>query len=81
MDTEMMTTQLPPKTQRGREPAKVRGVYERKPGVWWIRYADATGRIRREKAGTKSAAQTLYRKRKTEALQGKKLPETFASQV
>ena len=56
-----------------------RGVYEkfRGSGDWWIRYADATGRLRREKAGTKSAALTLYRKRKTEALQGKKLPESL----
>jgi site-specific recombinase XerD len=56
---------------------KQRGVFEKEPGskVWWIRYADATGRIRREKAGTKGAAITLYSKRKTEALQGKKLPE------
>jgi hypothetical protein len=56
---------------------KERGIYERDPGneVWWIRYADVSGRIRREKAGTKSAAITLYRKRKTEVLQGKKLPE------
>jgi len=54
-----------------------RGIFEKTPasGVWWIRYADATGRIRREKAGSKSAAVTLYRKRKTEVLQGKKLPE------
>jgi len=35
------------------------------------------GRLRREKAGTKSAALSLYRKRKTEALQGKKLPESL----
>lgn len=52
-----------------------RGIYEREPGVWYVRYADATGKIRREKAATKSMAGTLYRKRKTEALQGKKLPE------
>jgi site-specific recombinase XerD len=54
-----------------------RGIYEKIPGsgVYWIRYADMMGRIRREKAGTKSAALTLYRKRKTETLQGKKLPE------
>jgi integrase len=54
-------------------------VYEKFPGsgVWWIRYADATGHIRREKAGTKSAALTLYRKRKTEILEGKKLPENL----
>jgi site-specific recombinase XerD len=35
------------------------------------------GRIRREKAGTKSSALTLYRKRKTESLQRKKLPENL----
>jgi site-specific recombinase XerD len=56
-----------------------RGVYEKVPGSgeWSIRYADAMGRIRREKAGTKSSALTLYRKRKTEALQRKKLPENL----
>jgi site-specific recombinase XerD len=54
-------------------------VYEKFPGsgTWWIRYADTMGRLRREKAGTKSSALTLYRKRKTEALQGKKLPESL----
>ena len=55
-----------------------RGLFQKIPGKyspWWIRYADSTGRIRREKAGTKSAAFTLYRKRKTEALEGRKLPE------
>jgi integrase len=46
-----------------------------KPGEWWIRYADVTGRIRREKAGTWVAARDLYSKRKTEVLQGRKLPE------
>ena len=40
-----------------------------------IRYIDAQGRFRREKAGTKGAAIDLYRKRKNEALEGKKLPE------
>jgi hypothetical protein len=56
-----------------------RGVYEKFPGsgAWWIRYADTMGRLRREKAGTKSDALTLYRKLKTEALQGKKLPESL----
>src|SRR5438876_3420204 len=59
-----------------------RGVYEkdRGSGVWWIRYADTTGRIRREKAGTKSTALVLYRKRKTESLEGKKLPEKLRTQ-
>jgi site-specific recombinase XerD len=56
-----------------------RGIFEKMPDskVWWIRYADAMGRIRREKAGTKGAATDLYRKRKTEALRGKKLPESL----
>jgi site-specific recombinase XerD len=61
------------------EERKLRGIYERDPGsnIWWIRYADAVGRIRREKAGTKGAAIKLYQKRKTEVLQGKKLPENL----
>ncbi|MGC2852378.1 MAG: site-specific integrase [Candidatus Acidiferrum sp.] len=54
-----------------------RGIFEKVPGsgVWWIRYADSTGRIRREKAGTKDNATKLYYKRKTQALEGRKLPE------
>jgi integrase len=60
-----------------------RGVFEKVRGskVWWIRYADASGRIRREKAGRKSFALKLYQKRKTEILQGKKLPETLRTRV
>jgi len=63
--------------EEGRCEMRQRGLFEKIPGsgIWWVRYADATSRIRREKAGTKSTAQLLYRKRKTEALQGKKLPE------
>jgi len=55
----------------------VRGVFEklRGSGVWWICYYDADGRKRREKVGRKGDAIDLYRKRKMEALQGKKLPE------
>jgi hypothetical protein len=45
--------------------------------VWWIRYADSKGKERREKVGRRSDAITLYNKRKTEALQRKKLPEKF----
>ncbi|MGH9472045.1 MAG: tyrosine-type recombinase/integrase [Terriglobales bacterium] len=57
----------------------MKGVYERVKGsgIWWIHYHDASGRRRREKAGTKGMAFNLYRKRKVEALQGKKLPETI----
>lgn len=55
----------------------LKGIYERDlgSGVWWIRFADAAGRIRREKSGPKSHAIKLYQKRKAEVLEGKKLPE------
>jgi integrase len=49
--------------------------------VWWIRYADADGRIRREKVGNRGAALKLYRKRKTQVLQGEKLPENFRAKA
>jgi len=54
-----------------------RGIFEKETGsgVYWIRYADATGQIRREKAGTLASTRDLYSKRKTEVLQGRKLPE------
>ena len=77
MQTE--TVFLQPGKSESKRRRKQRGVFEKEPGsgVWWIRHADMMGRIRREKAGTKSAAIDLYRKRKTEALQGKKLPENL----
>ena len=58
---------------------KQRGVFEKSPGskVWWICYYDQFGKKRREKAGTKSIAIKLYRKRKQQVLEGKKLPELF----
>src|SRR5262249_1830014 len=49
--------------------------------IWWIHWYDAQGRRHREKAGTKSAAIALYRKRKTQALEGKKLPEKLRNRV
>ena len=56
-----------------------RGIYEKAPGsgVWWIRYADRDGRIRREKVGTKANARKLYVKRKAAVWEGKKLPENL----
>lgn len=50
----------------------MKGVYEKvkDSGIWWIHYFDSSGRRRREKAGTKTMALNLYRKRKVEALQG-----------
>lgn len=71
-------TQVVALTQTTRKKSKsTRGVFEKLPGsnIWWIRYTDAQGRFRREKAGTKGMAIDLYRKRKTEALAGKKMPE------
>jgi integrase len=60
------------------EPKAVRGTFEKVAGSGiWVRYADVNGKIRREKVGNKGAATKLYQKRKTEVLQGKKLPEQF----
>jgi hypothetical protein len=55
----------------------MKGVFEKIPGsgVWQIRYADATGKIRYEKDGTWGMAKDLYYRRKTEISQGRKLPE------
>lgn len=60
-----------------------RGVFEKIPGsgVWWIRYIDAEGKLRREKVGSKSAAKTLVRNRKTDAWEGKKLPKRLRTRV
>jgi integrase len=54
-----------------------RGIFEKIKGsnVWWIRYVDSRGCYHREKVGNWRAAHNLYSKRKTEALQGIKLPE------
>ena len=52
------------------------GIYDRVKGsgVFWIRYADSHGKIRREVAGTLSNANELYSVRKSAALLGQKLP-------
>jgi integrase len=75
MQTDTLT--LPDSKSVTKARRNPRGVFEKVPasGEWWICYWDAQGRKRREKVGTKSNAILLYRKRKTEALQGKKLPE------
>jgi hypothetical protein len=53
-----------------------RGIFEKVPGsgVWWIRYTDCEGAYHREKVGSKSSATKAYHKRKTEAMEGTKLP-------
>lgn len=78
----MRTEDLVESTQTSNEKKKrelPRGIYEKIPGskIHWIRFADSTGKIRREKAGSLSAATTLLAKRRTETLQGRKLPETL----
>jgi len=54
-----------------------RGVFEKVPGsgIFWIRYTDVQGRLRREKAGSLGTANKLLASRRTAKLQGK-LPET-----
>jgi integrase len=56
---------------------KIRGVFEKVPGsgVWWIQYFDAEGRRRREKIGAKGAAIKLAELRRTQRLEGRKLPK------
>lgn len=79
MATKTLTlTERDAKTRRN-----PRGVFEKHPGSgeWWICFWDAQGRKRREKAGTKSNAIDLYRKRKNEALLGRKLPEKLRRAV
>lgn len=58
---------------------KQRGVFGKVPGsrIWWVCYFDQFGKKRREKADSKSVALKLYRKRKQQVLEGKKLPELF----
>jgi integrase len=68
---------------RQRNTKKVRGVFEKQSGsnIWWIQFFDADGRRRREKVGSRANAIDLYRKRKTEVLTGRKLPEKLRSRV
>jgi len=54
-----------------------RGVFERPKdsGVWWIRYVDQFGELRRERVGPKSLAKATYQKRKNQIREGKFFPE------
>ena len=50
----------------------MRGIFEKTPGseVCWIRYTDTTGRIRREKVGTREEAEARLKIRREEAKLG-----------
>ncbi len=63
--------------------ARQRGVFEKVPGsgIWWVRFADGSGRIRREKVGSKSAAIQLYMRRKNQVREQTKLPENLRTVV
>jgi hypothetical protein len=77
-DTQILIAETETKKHTRKAKPK-RGIFEKVPGsgIWWIRFVDGEGRYRREKAGTWANAEKLLIKRKNEALQGKKLPETL----
>lgn len=61
--------------------SKDRGVFERRPSVWYARYTDANGKDRWKKAGRKSTAILLYDKLKAKTLRDKLLPELVEKDV
>jgi integrase len=62
-----------------KQPAKVKGVFEKVPGsgVWWVRFTDAEGRRHREKAGAFGMAKSLLTLRNAEVMQGRKFPQSL----
>ena len=61
------------------ESKKLRGVFEKEPGSgeWWIQYFDADRRRRREKVGSKSVANKLVEKCRSDARAGIRMPDNF----
>jgi site-specific recombinase XerD len=59
-----------------RKREKLRGIYEDPKGsnIWWIQYFDSERKRHREKAGRREAAINLLAIRRTEKLEGRKLP-------
>lgn len=57
-----------------------RGLLERRPGVWYVRYADRLGKMRWKKAGTKTAALMLYDKLKAQTAKERLMPEIVPKQ-
>jgi integrase len=66
-----------------REIAPQRGIYEKAKGsgIWWIRWTDAEGRKRREKAGSHGVAEKLLVNRQAEKLKGVKLPDNLRAKA
>lgn len=54
-----------------------RGLFERPKdsGVWWIQWSDQYSKVHREKIGSKATARRVYQKRKTDVVEGRKLPD------
>jgi integrase len=65
------------------ERTKERGIFEKvqDSGIFWIRFTDGQGKYRREVAGSYSQATKLLSKRRGEALQRKKLPESLRQRI
>ena len=63
--------------QSGSRKGTDRGLFERPKGsgLWWVRYADESGWIHREKIGPKALARKVYEKRKTEVQERRFFPE------
>jgi len=59
-----------------RKREKLRGIYEDPKGsnIWWIQYFDLQRKRRREKVGRREAASNLLAIRRSEKLEGRKLP-------
>ena len=59
-----------------RKNAKVKGIIEKSPGVWWID-CYVNGKRFRKMVGSKTAARVFYEKIKTEAREGRLFPEKY----
>ena len=62
---------------------KTRGVFERPvgSGIWWIRYADADGKIRREKVGRKVPRLSCIKREKHKFERESKLPHKLRARL
>ena len=50
-------------------------------GDWYIRYTDQRGMLHKERVGPRTLAIELYRKRKTEAREGRFFPEATKQRI